>query len=939
MSEKMKKIKEQMLKEYLSSQLIYVEYTSYIENKVKNILIENGIKYQSLSSRVKSYDSLYNKLTENMINGICKNIKNINDLSGVRIIFYDEEELKKFNDIINFEFNVITYKPSRDIMEYDGINITVCLKNDFNKFNGLLCEIQLTTLLSHALNEFGHNIIYKDIDELSEKDSKEYYKIKDIFENARKDILKIMGILEFINKRVDGIKSGAKNIELLLDKNFNKKIQLVNSLDELEEMINKMIEIIPVVNNYEENQKKIYDSGIIYSIVKKFSELPAETSNFLNYDTYEYKFDKLLEFLQSYRYLWIDQLKKIIIIIHMICVNRNIMVKFDRFIENLIVFDKADSSRGFSSYNIHQIFYSAIFDKDLDDYIRIKLAEYFCDINYNYCEEVDMNKISFINNKVNPSENYKTSIYRVIKIILNIFFNKNSYDALNALININYNLEKNTDIFEFNPIYEFFYVNYDKIDIFSKNELYKSVCAWEHTKLRSSKFYKKLKNDKIQIMFAMLFNFFCHEIPGTKEDEKDEFRNSYLNEYIKNFADNNVKEIITIINTMDNQEINSSNIYYAGNFLIDIGALQNYGKKIINVKWNEYILLGILKQNKNYQFVIDNEIKAEKIIQAMFQTNYIDLNVIDNLISFSEKNKSKNLTIQILKLIFVNKNLVIIKKYKDYALSIIKKYNSVFNGIISEILISPQVGKKIIDEFTYNDISILLENFRYSRFSTLNVYFFNDLFKKYPKAIRNLIIQKVKDNPDSNLPNTYSYINLTYCSNYTNERYNNLKLCMTLLKDNCCYKISNYIHYLIGKYNDQLGNDIIIYLEKNDNYDAYITAINLCKLFDVSISCWKIYEYIISKVDINDKLLNQIDCLLFNTGIVSGEYGIANSFYDKHIFFKNLKPKNKKVKDFVNKEIDRFEILFQVEKNKQDKNIIIKETEYNLKSKKIDNES
>ena len=166
MSEKIKKAKEQMLKEYLSSQLIYVEYTSYIENKVKNILIENGIKYQSLSSRVKSYDSLENKLTEKIINGVCKDIKKMNDLSGVRVIFYDEEELKKFNSIVYDEFNVKSYRPSEDIMEYDGINITVSLKKDFNKFKGLLCEIQLTTLLSHAMNEFGHNIIYKDIDEL-----------------------------------------------------------------------------------------------------------------------------------------------------------------------------------------------------------------------------------------------------------------------------------------------------------------------------------------------------------------------------------------------------------------------------------------------------------------------------------------------------------------------------------------------------------------------------------------------------------------------------------------------------------------------------------------------------------------------------------------------------------------------------------------------------
>ena len=91
-SEKLKKAKDQMLKEYLSSQLSYVEFTSYIENKVKNILIENGIKYQSLNSRVKSYDSLENKLTEKIINGVCGNVKNLNDLSGVRVIFYNEED-------------------------------------------------------------------------------------------------------------------------------------------------------------------------------------------------------------------------------------------------------------------------------------------------------------------------------------------------------------------------------------------------------------------------------------------------------------------------------------------------------------------------------------------------------------------------------------------------------------------------------------------------------------------------------------------------------------------------------------------------------------------------------------------------------------------------------------------------------------------------------
>lgn len=936
MSEKIKKAKEQMLKEYLSSQLIYVEYTSYIENKVKNILIENGIKYQSLSSRVKSYDSLENKLTEKIINGVCKDIKKINDLSGVRVIFYDEEELKKFNSIIYDEFNVKSYRPSEDIMEYDGINITVSLKKNFNKFKGLLCEIQLTTLLSHAMNEFGHNIIYKDIDELQSKDGKEYDKIKNTFENVRKDILKIMASLEFINRRVYSIKTGAKNIEILLGEDFNERLESVKSLNELEEIINKMIEVIPLVNEYEEKYKKIYDSGIIYSIVKKFGELPAESAKLLNYDTYEYKYGKLLEFLQSYKYLWIEDFKSIISILYMISVDNNIIGKFDKFIENLVISDKADSNRGFANYNIHEIVYSTIFDKDLDDYVRIKLAEYFCDINYNYCEEVGMNKISFISNKVNPSENYKDKIYKAIKVIFDIFFTRHSKNALHTLININCDLERNTDIFDYNPIYELFYNNYDEIDVYSKNELYKSVSAWKNTKLKNSKFYKKLKKDKIQNIYAMLFNFFIDEIPEAKYSEKEKFRTNYLNEYIKNFSDSNVKEIIAILNTMDNEDINNLNVYNAGRFLIDIGSLEKYGKKIIEIKWNEFILLGIIKQDKSYQFTIDNEIKAEKIIEAMLRAGNIDLNIINKLIAFSEKTNSENLEIRIVKLIFNNIDLVINKENKDYALNIIKKYNSITKGIMGEILYNPHTEKKIIEEYNYTEICILLENFRYSEFNRLDEFFLNDLFEKYPEDLRNLLKQRIKDNPNSNLYNSYSYINLTDSSNYNEEKYNNLKLCMELLKENDYYKISNYIHYLIGKYNDELGDDILRYLKENDNYDSYTKVIDLCRLFDASLSCWKIYEYIISKIDSNDKLLNEIDCLLFNTGVVTGEYGIANSFNEKYMFFKGLKLKNKKVKEFVNKEIVRFKILYQDEKNKRDKDRIIKETKYNLENKNTD---
>ena len=933
---KAKETKDKMLKEYLSSQLLYVEFTSYIENKIKNILIENEIKYQSLNSRVKSYDSLKNKLTEKIINGIHCNIKNLNDLSGVRVIFYNEDDLKSFNNIIYKEFNVESYRLSEDIMKYDGINITISLKKDINKFKGMLCEVQLTTVLSHAINEFGHNIIYKDVDELQSKDNKEYERIEKIFEKARKDILNVVASLEFINRRIDSIKIGTKNIELLLDKDFNKKLQEVKSLDELESIINKMIEIIPLVNEDEEKYKSIYDAGIIYSIVKKFSELPVEADNSLNYDTYEYKFKKLLEFLQYYKYLWIDDFKNIISILYEISINNNIVSKFDEFIKDLIVSDKADSSRGYGNYNIHEIAYSLIIDKEIDEYIRIKLAEYFCDINYNYCEKSSMNEVSLVSNKTNPNDNYKTKIYKSIYELLDIFLNKHSKDALHALLNINSNLERNANIFDYNPIYEFFSDNYDKIDIVSKNELYKSVCAWKNTKLKDSEFYKRLKKDNIQKLYAMLFNFFVDEIPGSKHSEREEFRKDYLDKYIKNFKKDNIEEIVVILNTMDNEETFNLNIINAEKVLVDIGSLKKFGEEIIKSKWNEYIFLGILNQDKDYKYIIDDEIKADKIIQAMFRIDNINLELLNKIMIFVEERKNDDLIFKLLRLIINNNDLINNNEYKKYLLNKIKEYNAINKGIMGKLLYNPDTEENIIEKYSYKDLKILIDNFRYSEFNRLNEYFLNDLFEKYPDDLRIILKQKITDKPNTNLHNFYGYISLADCSNYNEERYNNLSLCMEFLEKNDCYKISNYIHYLIGEYNDELGIDILKYLNENDNYNTYTNVINLCKILGTSISCWKIFEFIIQRVEENDEILNEIDCLLFDTGVVLGEYGLADAFNNKYLFLKSLKPKNDKLKKFVDSEIKEYKNLYQNEKNRRDKSIIIDKKKYMLENNKYD---
>ena len=55
--------KEELLNQYIELQLRYVLFEKYIKNIIENLLLESGIKYQNLSSRVKDIKSLKEGMT------------------------------------------------------------------------------------------------------------------------------------------------------------------------------------------------------------------------------------------------------------------------------------------------------------------------------------------------------------------------------------------------------------------------------------------------------------------------------------------------------------------------------------------------------------------------------------------------------------------------------------------------------------------------------------------------------------------------------------------------------------------------------------------------------------------------------------------------------------------------------------------------------------
>ena len=153
-------MKEDLINQYQELQLNYVIFEKYIKNIVENLLLEEGIKYQNLTGRVKNLKSLKGKLERTSTTNMEKldgNIKNMYDLCGLRIVLYDNEQLRRIIDLIESKFKVINFKNKS--FNYNSNNITIEIESGV--FKNYRCEIQLVTVMTHNLIEIGHDIFYK----------------------------------------------------------------------------------------------------------------------------------------------------------------------------------------------------------------------------------------------------------------------------------------------------------------------------------------------------------------------------------------------------------------------------------------------------------------------------------------------------------------------------------------------------------------------------------------------------------------------------------------------------------------------------------------------------------------------------------------------------------------------------------------------------------
>lgn len=172
-----KKLLSTILKEYGRNLTLYGQFTNKVAELLKELLNEHNLKVHSVTCRIKTEESLENKLLGSKDKYEC--LEDITDVSGIRIITYFEDEVDKIANMINEEFDIdkensIDTRAMLDPDRFGYLSAHYVVKlhpsrlklREYKRFSDCKAEIQVRSILQHAWAEIEHDTGYKSKQEV-----------------------------------------------------------------------------------------------------------------------------------------------------------------------------------------------------------------------------------------------------------------------------------------------------------------------------------------------------------------------------------------------------------------------------------------------------------------------------------------------------------------------------------------------------------------------------------------------------------------------------------------------------------------------------------------------------------------------------------------------------------------------------------------------------
>lgn len=215
---------EDIIKQFEQENTLFERFKIKTELLIRDILQAKSINYHQITSRLKSKESLQNKIIKKQ--GY-NSLSDITDIVGCRIILYFEDEVDKVAQIIENEFivdkinSIDKRKIEVDRFGYLSLHYVVNINRkrlrlvEYKEFKDLKLEIQIRSILQHSWAEIEHDIGYKGKHSIPDKAKRRFSRIAALLETADIEFTSLREELIEYEKTIENeISSNPENVTL-----------------------------------------------------------------------------------------------------------------------------------------------------------------------------------------------------------------------------------------------------------------------------------------------------------------------------------------------------------------------------------------------------------------------------------------------------------------------------------------------------------------------------------------------------------------------------------------------------------------------------------------------------------------------------------------------------------------------------------------------------
>ena len=236
---------EEILQEYTDQKDLYANCEVKIKALTFDLLKSNSILVHNIDSRLKTTESLKGKLLKK---SKYKNLSEITDIIGVRIITYLESDVDKVHEVIETNFTIDKEnsidKRNLELNQfgYRSLHLVAAVSNirldlpEYNNYKGIKFEFQIRSILQHAWAEIEHDLGYKSKSSLPE--------------STRRSFNRLAALLETADIEFDRLKTSLTKYEQEVPELIKQNPEIVNINQPALEIFTKNNEVFAEIREY-----------------------------------------------------------------------------------------------------------------------------------------------------------------------------------------------------------------------------------------------------------------------------------------------------------------------------------------------------------------------------------------------------------------------------------------------------------------------------------------------------------------------------------------------------------------------------------------------------------------------------------------------------------------------------------------------------------------